>query len=201
MAPQPQEKPKTSTGLQGPKWSGSASPLWPSSCFSPPPSVCSSHLDSAPSVHTSSMLPPQGLCVCCPSACTAHPQISPWLPPALSSEVIKITPSQRLLPWLKFATHPGPSLSCSLFSHHLSLSSKLDIYLCLSAVCLDHTLPQPGCKLHEDRNFGFFVPCPHVPEHIVGDAEWVPNKYILNEQVSTESCRKVDRIRNTHLNH
>ena len=46
---------------------------------------------------TSSMLPCQGLCVCCPSACTAHPQISPWLLPALSSEMIEIPPSQRLL--------------------------------------------------------------------------------------------------------
>lgn len=49
--------------------------------------------------------------------------------------------------------------------------------------------------MHEDRNSGFFIHCPLVPEHIVSDTEWVSNKYIINEQVSIEFCRKVDRIR------
>lgn len=64
--------------------------------------------------------------------------------------------------------------SWSLITLFISFTPPITFYqtlhLLVFAVCLYHPYPQPRWELHEDGNFGFFVPCLHVPELIVGDS-------------------------------
>lgn len=200
----PQSKLKPPTYLKGPKCCGAAIPH-----NLPPTPLFLSHSDLAtltlyPAEDTSSLLPPHGLHSCCPSPWNAPPQISPWLCPAPSSEIAHKPASQRLLSWFKSENHPTLPplwipLALFIFSQHLSLPSILHSHcVCSSSV----PPPSPGRMLHEDRNLGAFVSCPHVPGHIMGDTEWMSNKYILNEWTCLYTAlQRSGQNKDTHLNH